>query len=203
MTKIFIALVCIMLCSAGAPVLCLGAAVVVGVGNALSSPFDPCLLPIRPPGLDCPDDDVPGDGAPIASGTAQEALRIAESLKGTPYQWGGTNPRTGLDCSGYTQLVLRQVGINIPRTSRQQQAFLPQTTSPRPGDLVFFGSPVHHVGIYAGNGKMWHAPQTGDVVKLSNVWHSELVRYGRVPYPPTPSPTPGPTTLPSPTATQG
>jgi cell wall-associated NlpC family hydrolase len=105
-------------------------------------------------------------------------LGIAAQYAGIMYQYGGTSPSTGFDCSGYTQYVFRQVGINLPRTAEEQRQFATPVSSPQPGDLVFFGSPAYHVGIYAGNGKMWDSPHSGEAVALRDIWTS-AVTYGR------------------------
>lgn len=119
------------------------------------------------------------------SRTAKEAqiLKTASSLKGVPYRRGGTSPRTGFDCSGYTQYVFKQSGISLPRVAVDQYHHSRQVSEKqaRPGDLVFFheGRDVYHVGIYAGNGRIWHAPHTGSSVRLEKIWTSN-VTYGRV-----------------------
>ncbi len=96
----------------------------------------------------------------------------ARSLLGTKYVRGGTTP-DGFDCSGYTQYSYAQNGIHIPRTAREQfESGEPVSKDDlQEGDLVFFkkNGVVHHVGIYNGNGEYLHAPQTGDVVKPSNL----------------------------------
>ncbi|GAB4283202.1 MAG: C40 family peptidase [Coriobacteriia bacterium] len=107
-----------------------------------------------------------------------EAVQIALQYLGVPYQWGGSSP-SGFDCSGLCQYVYRQIGIDLPRTSRSQFKAGQHIPPGRldllvPGDLVFFGydgdpSRVHHVGIYVGDGNYVHAPQTGDVVKVSSL----------------------------------
>jgi cell wall-associated NlpC family hydrolase len=104
-------------------------------------------------------------------------LGIAASLAGIPYVYGGTTT-AGFDCSGFTQYVFAKVGISIPRTSEAQQAAVTPVSNPQPGDLVFFGSPADHVGIYAGNGMMWAAPHTGAVINLQTVYSSSAT-YGR------------------------
>lgn len=99
-----------------------------------------------------------------------EIINTAKSFLGTPYQWGGTSP-SGFDCSGFTQYVLAQNGKSIPRTSQEQFASgqAVDKSNLQAGDLVFYnwsgGTEATHVGIYEGNGKMIHAPHSGDVVK--------------------------------------
>ena len=105
-------------------------------------------------------------------------LGIAAQYAGIMYHYGGTSPSTGFDCSGYTQYVFRQVGISLPRTAEEQRQSATPVSSPQPGDLVFFGSPAYHVGIYAGNGKMWDSPHSGEAVALRDIWTS-AVTYGR------------------------
>ena len=99
-----------------------------------------------------------------------EIINTAKSFLGTPYQWGGTTP-SGFDCSGFVQYVLAQNGKSIPRTSQEQFASgqAVDKSQLQAGDLVFYdwsgGTEATHVGIYEGNGKMIHAPHSGDVVK--------------------------------------
>lgn len=94
----------------------------------------------------------------------------ARKYLGTPYVWGGTSP-SGFDCSGFVQYVLAQNGKSIPRTSQEQFASgqAVDKSQLQAGDLVFYdwsgGIEATHVGIYEGNGKMIHAPYSGDVVK--------------------------------------
>jgi peptidoglycan DL-endopeptidase CwlO len=97
-----------------------------------------------------------------------EIMSIARRYLGAPYVWGADGPNT-FDCSGFTMFVYRQVGVSLPHSSRAQIGYGQRVSRSdlKPGDLVFFGSPIHHVGIYAGGGMMIHAPHTGDVVKIS------------------------------------
>jgi cell wall-associated NlpC family hydrolase len=102
------------------------------------------------------------------SDNADKMIAYAKQFLGVKYVWGGTTPN-GFDCSGFTQYVFRSIGISLPRVSRDQQD-VGTSISPynvKKGDLVFRGNPAHHVGIYIGGGKYIHAPQTGDVVKIS------------------------------------
>jgi len=107
-------------------------------------------------------------GSPSAGAAAgQQAVSLARSYTGVPYRWGGTDPSTGLDCSGLTQLVYRQLGVDLPRVAADQSRAGTEVASladAQPGDLVFFGEPAHHVGIYVGDGKMIDAPHTGSTV---------------------------------------
>ena len=99
-----------------------------------------------------------------------EVLNIGRRYLGTPYLWGGTTP-SGFDCSGFTQYVFRQVGVNLPRTSREQIHAGQRVNrgDMRAGDLVFFGNPIHHVGIYAGGGQMIHSPTHGQGVTFTSI----------------------------------
>ena len=105
-------------------------------------------------------------------------LAIAAQYEGLMYSYAGTSPSTGFDCSGFTQYVFSRVGISLPRTADAQRAATTRVSNPQPGDLVFFGSPAYHVGIYAGNGMMWDSPRSGKAVALRSIWTSN-VTYGR------------------------
>ncbi|WP_433441696.1 NlpC/P60 family protein [Nonomuraea sp. CA-141351] len=103
-----------------------------------------------------------------ASGNAAAVLRFAFAQVGKPYIYGGTGPG-GYDCSGLTQASWRAGGVSLPRTTWQQWAWganrRVSLDDLQPGDLIFSSS-LGHVVIYAGNGDIVHAPQTGDVVKV-------------------------------------
>lgn len=104
--------------------------------------------------------------------SGDEIVSLAKRHLGVPYVWGGTDPERGLDCSGLVQVVFRDAGIELPRVSRDQAkagTAVASLAEARPGDLVAFGSPVDHIGIYAGNGEMVVAPRTGDVVKVQKI----------------------------------
>ncbi|WP_196470331.1 C40 family peptidase [Planomonospora sp. ID91781] len=101
--------------------------------------------------------------------TGQDVVDQARKYLGVPYLWGGTDPKRGLDCSGLVQLVYKKLGVSLPRVSQDQQnegRSIPSLKQALPGDLLTFGSPATHIGIYIGDGKMLHAPRTGDVVKI-------------------------------------
>lgn len=113
------------------------------------------------------------DAAPARTGSS--VVATAMKWRGTPYRWGGNTPGRGLDCSGLVQQAFKRNGKSLPRTARQQAKMGKRVASlkqARPGDLVTFGSPAHHIGIYVGNGKMIHAPRTGDVVKVAKVYRT-------------------------------
>jgi soluble lytic murein transglycosylase-like protein len=119
-----------------------------------------------------------------ATGTGAEVVGAATKYLGVPYKWGGTDPTSGLDCSGFTQRVFADLGISIPRTSSQQATAgrpVASLAEAQPGDLVFFDNSssragIDHVGLYIGGGKMIAAPQEGDVVKVQNVGNPTLIR---------------------------
>lgn len=109
--------------------------------------------------------------APTAAAAARtSAVALALTKVGSPYRWGATGP-SAFDCSGLVNWAFGKAGIDVPRTSRA----LSQTGTPvsrdqlQPGDLVFFYSPVSHVGIYIGDGKMVHASTSSKPVAVSSI----------------------------------
>ncbi|GAA3608830.1 hypothetical protein GCM10022199_10710 [Marihabitans asiaticum] len=110
--------------------------------------------------------------------TSGGVIGIAKQYTGTPYVYGGSSP-SGFDCSGFTQYVFGKAGKSLPRVTTAQQAATVPVSNPQPGDLVFFGSPAWHVGIYVGNGQMIDAPRTGKSVSVRPVF-SGVSGYGRV-----------------------
>ena len=124
----------------------------------------------------------PATPLPASLPTTSVALTWAFSELGKPYVWAATGPDT-FDCSGLTQFVWHQAGVDIPRVAADQDTWsVPVPLSQLlPGDLVFFGkSDIHHVGIYIGDGLMINAPHTGDMVRVSSIWWSDLAGFGRV-----------------------
>lgn len=109
---------------------------------------------------------------PTPKPKGEQAVDIIKNYLGVPYLWGGTSP-SGFDCSGLVQYTYKQLGISISRTSYTQvnDGRKVDKSELKAGDLVFFArqGDVHHVGMYIGNGQFIHAPQTGDVVKISNL----------------------------------
>lgn len=110
-----------------------------------------------------------------AAAIGQRIVAAAAAQAGKPYVYGATGP-SAFDCSGLTGWAYAAVGIHLPRTSGAQAAVMTRVSDPMPGDLVYMPG---HIGIYAGNGQMWHAPHTGDVVRLTTIWTTNVV-YGRV-----------------------
>lgn len=116
----------------------------------------------------------------------QDVVQIARQQIGDTYQWGGNGP-DAWDCSGLTARLWREVGgvASIPRVSRDQQTW----AVPIPleqiqlGDLVFWGQPVTHVGIYSGMGKMVDASSANRGVVERPIWRTGFFRFGRVPRP--------------------
>jgi cell wall-associated NlpC family hydrolase len=119
-----------------------------------------------------------------AAARRAKIIKIAKQYVGVRYVWGGTKPRPGFDCSGYTKYVVKKAGKTLPRTSRQQYSHVRKIAKSqrKPGDLIFFKSSsgrVFHVGIYAGKGKMYDSPRPGKRVGLHTIWSSR-VSYGRI-----------------------
>jgi peptidoglycan DL-endopeptidase CwlO len=112
----------------------------------------------------------PAPSGPVVANSeaAQVAIDAAMAQRGKPYVWAAGGPGA-FDCSGLTSYAYRAAGISLPHSSRMQSQ-MGQSVSRenlQPGDLVFFYSPVSHVGIYIGDGQMVHAPTSGDVVKVA------------------------------------
>jgi cell wall-associated NlpC family hydrolase len=116
---------------------------------------------------------------PVSAG-ASAAVEEAKRQLGKPYVFGGAGP-DNFDCSGLTAWAWKAGGRTLPHSATAQYNMLPHVaiSDLQPGDLVFFGSDIHHDGIYVGGGQMIHAPQTGDVVKYSPIARPDLVGAAR------------------------
>lgn len=114
-------------------------------------------------------EDYSGDVV-IPGGDAGEVLEFALSQMGKPYLWGAVGPDS-YDCSGLVQTAYRVAGVNMPRVSRQQATVGRKIARPdvRPGDLIFYGNPVHHVAIAVDGERAVHAPSFGENVKLGGI----------------------------------
>jgi cell wall-associated NlpC family hydrolase len=104
------------------------------------------------------------------SEAAQTVVDTAMAQRGDPYVWAAGGPDS-FDCSGLTAYAYAAAGISLPHSSAAQARMGTAVARGdlQPGDLVYFYSPVSHIGIYIGNGMMVHAPTSGDVVKVSSV----------------------------------
>lgn len=102
--------------------------------------------------------------------TGQRILDAANTRVGSPYAWGATGP-SSFDCSGLTSWAYQEAGISIPRTSQAQigGGTAVAKSDLQPGDIVAFYSGATHVGIYAGNGQVVHAPYSGTTVSYAPV----------------------------------
>lgn len=115
--------------------------------------------------------DVSVQQAVPLNAAAGSAVAIASQYIGVPYVWGGMSP-AGFDCSGLVGYVYAQLGYSLPRTAAGIGAYgtsIP-ASSAQPGDIVYY--PHGHVGIYAGNGQMIHAPRPGRTVELAPIYGS-------------------------------
>lgn len=110
-------------------------------------------------------------GPAPSSAIGSDVVSIAMNYLGVPYVWAGSSP-SGFDCSGFVAYVFKKVGVYLPHSSRIQAGYgvAVSRSNLQPGDLVFFYSPIHHVGIYIGGGQMIHAAGTGKDVRINAVW---------------------------------
>lgn len=142
--------------------------------------------PNEPGDLGLPSD---GNVQVSGSGPAQEFLSIASQFIGTPYVWGGADP-SGFDCSGIIQYAARQMGVTVPRVSRDQARAGREVSlgQAQPGDLIAFparGLEVGHIGILTGrdangNWQMLHAPRSGQNVQISAVGSRQVATVRRI-----------------------
>jgi len=118
---------------------------------------------------------------PVPAG-APTAVEVALAQQGDPYRWAASGPDS-FDCSGLIMFAYKAAGVSLPHSSRALRGMTERISVDelQPGDLVFGGSPVHHVGMYIGDGQMVHAPHSGDVVRVSSVYStSKPVSFGRL-----------------------
>lgn len=119
-----------------------------------------------------------------------QIVRSAEAMIGTPYRYGGSDPKRGFDCSGLVRYSYARAGVDgLPRTASalESHAVGIRLSELRPADLLFFdleGRKTQHVGIYAGGGEFIHAPSPGkrvERVSFDHVyWREKLNRAGRL-----------------------
>ena len=122
----------------------------------------------------------PANPAPAPNAGAQTAVDAALSQVGKPYQWGAEGPDS-YDCSGLTLWAWAHAGVSLPHNSGMQYDATPRVAESdwQPGDLLFFGSPIHHVAMYIGNGQMVEAPYSGQYVRVVSAYRSDYVGAGR------------------------
>ncbi len=115
-------------------------------------------------------------GVKPASARVAKVLDYACAQLGDPYLWGGDGPDS-FDCSGLTQQAWARAGVSLPHNAAMQSRLGRRVSANelQPGDLVFYHSPISHMGMYLGSGLMIHAPRTGDVVKISPVRYHQMV----------------------------
>lgn len=116
----------------------------------------------------------PAVAAPISPELGQRAVALAAQEAWDPYVFGAAGPNA-FDCSGLVQYVYGRLGVAMPRTSNAQYAATVPVSKAeaRPGDIIFYkdaNGVIYHDGIYAGGGRMWAAPRTGQVVRLQHVY---------------------------------
>lgn len=118
-------------------------------------------------------------------GARQRVLQLSRQILGTPYVWGGSDPDKGVDCSGFVQWVLKQVGVNLPRISADQARAGKRTdiNGLRPGDLVGWNNSsrnngADHIAIYLGNGQIIEAPRPGLGVRIRTLDDDEGDMWG-------------------------
>jgi cell wall-associated NlpC family hydrolase len=141
----------------------------------------------QPASLDVPDVPTRPVAAPSEPppSPGERAVRVALRAVGIPYRWGGESPQSGFDCSGLVRWAYRHVGVDLPHSSYALygQGRPVQRRAIEAGDLLFFEG-LGHVGLYAGRGRMVHAPQTGrtvEVVSLASTnYGSRLIGARRV-----------------------
>jgi peptidoglycan DL-endopeptidase CwlO len=118
------------------------------------------------------DDSPSSGGTSNASGSRAELIDVAMRYLGVPYVWAGSSP-SGFDCSGFVMYVFSKIGVQLPHSSAMQYNCGTHVSKSelKPGDLVFFYSPIHHVGIYIGDGQMINS-RSGGVQIESAFWSS-------------------------------
>jgi cell wall-associated NlpC family hydrolase len=117
---------------------------------------------------------------PPVKGGAGQAVSTAAAQIGKPYEWAAAGPDS-FDCSGLTMYAWSSAGVSLPHSSGAQFSSLPHVARGQlqAGDLVFFGSPIHHVGIYEGGGVMINAPETGENVRRDSIARADYVGAAR------------------------
>jgi cell wall-associated NlpC family hydrolase len=139
-------------------------------GTTNAPTFNPAPAPSAPPGGE----------APAPNPQAQVAVDTARAQLGKPYVYAGAGPNV-FDCSGLTMYAWAAAGVYLPHSAEMQYDSLPHVdiNSLVPGDLVFYGSPIHHVGMFVGGGTMIEAPHTGAFVRYSSIYRPDFAGAAR------------------------
>lgn len=154
-----------------------------------SPPIPIVERPVTSPPILEPEAPAPADRPVTPPTLADEIVRTALGLRGSPYRNGGSDPDQGFDCSGFTQYVFAQVGARLPRDTREQFQAGEKISRDdvRPGDLVFFATTskhVSHVGIALGDDRFVHAPSSRGVVRIESMelpyWRRRFVGIKRM-----------------------
>ena len=122
-----------------------------------------------------PDFPISPDPPRPSPGVQERVVEEARRQLGKPYVYGGSGPNN-FDCSGLVAWAWRAAGVSLPHSAGTQYRNYPKVPldSLQPGDIVVFGSDLHHNGLYVGGGQMIHAPQTGDVVRYASIYRRDL-----------------------------
>ena len=153
--------------------------------HLLSSLFGAALIALSGAGLVHASEQQPVDEPSLLeryTSSAQDLILKGFELIGINYRFGGTNPDTGLDCSGFVQLVFKEaMGILLPRSARERSEVgaIVDRQELKPGDLVFFNTmrrAFSHVGIYLGDNRFMHAPRTGAEVRVEDMGQSYWIQ---------------------------
>ncbi len=121
-----------------------------------------------------------GGGDVLSPG--EKVVQKAVEYLGVPYLWGGAGPTNGFDCSGLCMYVYKQFGVSLPHYSRSMATYGTAVSKDdlQPGDLVFFYTPISHVGMYVGGGMMINAPRSGDLVCIEDAFRTSYVTARRM-----------------------
>jgi cell wall-associated NlpC family hydrolase len=127
-----------------------------------------------------PRQPAPAGPGPAVSSGASAAVNTAKAQIGKPYVYGGAGP-DNFDCSGLTMYSWRAGGVGLPHSAAMQYSAIAHValTALQPGDLVFYGDPIYHVGIYVGGGQMIEAAHTGTDVRYASIYRPDLIGAGR------------------------
>lgn len=145
-----------------------------GSASADTAPAAQPLAAVKPKA------EEPAGPPPGVKGSASKAVATAAAQIGKPYEWAAAGPDS-FDCSGLTMYAWNAAGVSLPHSSRAQYSSLPHVARGdiQPGDLLFYGNPIHHVGIYEGGGTMINAPETGEHVRRDSIGRSDYAGAAR------------------------